>query len=280
MDERVGRRTVLLGGAVAAVGTIAGLATGTLPIARPFGAAGQRVPAPEVRVERVFSRARGREVSLVTVLPIELPIKDLPVCVMLHGRNGSAGTAIPVPMPGALVRAVAHDRMPPFALVAVDGGNSYWHENTPGDDPMRMLLHELPGWLRARHLGRVFAAAGTSMGGFGALLYARRRAERGDPLRAAAAISPAFMTWEEMSKRRAFRDERQWAELDPRNHVAALGPTQLAVWCGAQDPFAEGAREFITRANPSIGYVGPGAHNGAFFDRMVPDLLDFLGAAV
>ena len=277
---RMSRRAVLLSGAAAAVGLIAGVATGTGPIARTLGAAGQRVPQPVVRVERVWSRARGREVGLVTILPTELPIKDMPVCLFLHGLRGAAGSAVPGPFADLLVRQVAHEKVPPFALVAVDGGDNYWHENHPGDDPMGMLLDELPRWLRARHLGDVFAAAGISMGGFGALLYARRRAERGRPVKAAAAVSPGLMTWAEMRKRNAFASERQWAGLDPRNNVAALKGTPVAVWCGAQDPFADGTREFIAKANPRIGYIGPGAHNGQFFDRMVPDLLDFLAAAL
>ncbi|GAA4416447.1 alpha/beta hydrolase-fold protein [Actinokineospora soli] len=276
----VSRRAVLLAGAATAVGGIAGVVTGTVPIARTFGVAGQRVPQPVVRGERVWSRARGREVALVTVLPTELPIKDMPVCLFLHGLRGSAASAVPGPLPDLLVRQVAHEQVKPFALVSVDGGDNYWHENHPGDDPMGMLIDELPHWLKARHLGRVFAAAGVSMGGFGALLYDRRRAERGQPVEAAAAISPGLMTWAEMRKRNAFADEREWAGLDPRNNVAALGGTPVAVWCGAQDPFAAGTREFIAKANPRIGYIGPGAHDGRFFDRMVPDVLAFLAAAV
>jgi S-formylglutathione hydrolase FrmB len=271
----VGRRAVLATGAATIAGVAVGAATGTLT--RLVGAAGQRVPEPVVRAERVYSVARGREVRLVTVLPIEMPIKDLPVCLFLHGLRSTAAGAIPASVVNLVVRSVAHDRIPPFALVAVDGGDSYWHQNRPGDDPMRMLLAELPAWLRARHLGSVFAASGFSMGGFGSLLYARRRAERGDALRGAVAVSPGLMEWSEMRKRGAFRDEREWAGLDPRNNVGALGGTSVAVWCGAQDAFAAGTREFISAARPRIGRILPGRHDGRFQDVVAEDQVEFLG---
>ncbi|UVS77620.1 Putative esterase [Actinokineospora sp. UTMC 2448] len=252
------------------------MASGVRPLARTVGAAGQRVPEPIVRREWVYSAARGRVVGMVSVLPTELLVQDLPVCLFLHGRGGTAATAFPGRLARWLVRQVAYDKAPPFAFVAVDGGDGYWHE-MGGDDPMGMLLREVPGWLAERRLGRVFAVAGISMGGFGALLYARRRAEAGAPVRAAAAISPALITtWDEMRKRGAFRSEEEWLALDPRHNVPR--DTPIAVWCGAQDSFARGTREFIERADPEVGYLGPGGHDGRFYDRVVPDLVTFLAA--
>jgi S-formylglutathione hydrolase FrmB len=264
------RRVVLLAGAATIAGAVVAASTGTLT--RLTGAA-----KPVARTERVYSVARGREVRLVTVLPVEPPVADLPVCLFLHGLRGTAAGAIPPSVTDHLARSVAADRMPPFALAAVDGGDNYWHENHPGDDPMRMLLAEVPAWLRARRLGTVFAASGFSMGGFGSLLYARRRAELGDPLRGVVAVSPGLMEWPEMSRRRAFRDEREWAGLDPRNNVGALGDTPVAVWCGDQDAFAAGTREFIAVARPRIGQILPGRHDGEFQDRVARDQVEFLG---
>ncbi|MGX7827386.1 alpha/beta hydrolase [Actinokineospora sp. 24-640] len=279
------RRSLLLTGAAAVAGTAAAIATGTLPqaalFARTIGAAGQRVPKPVVRTERLRSAARGREVAMVTILPTELPTKNLPVCLFLHGRRGDAATAFPGRLAEHLVSLVAHEAIPPFAFVSVDGGDNYWHESTPGDDPMAMLLDEVPRWLAARHLGAPFACAGISMGGFGALVYARRRCERKAPLRAVATIAPALITnWPEMDKRGIFAGEREWAALDPLRHIPALERTPVGIWCGTEDMFIDGARLFIEQANPAVAYTGPGEHGGGFFDRVVPDVLTWLGDQV
>ncbi|KAA2266165.1 alpha/beta hydrolase [Solihabitans fulvus] len=271
---------------IATAGIAASAATGTLPagvaMRHLLGAAGQS-PVPKrsvVRLERVHSAARGRGVDLLTVLPPNVHTDGLPMSLMLHGLHGSARYAIPGNLPEALARVVAGG-VPPFGFVAVDGGDNYWHENVPGDDPMAMLLDELPRWLAARGLGQPFACTGVSMGGFGALLYDRRRAERGQPVGAIAALSPGLLTsWPEMSKRHAFANEAQWAELDPLRSVDKLGPTPIGVWVGDHDTFIDGTRRFIRDARPSVASITPGGHNDAFFRSVVPDVLRFLGGHV
>ena len=126
--------------------------------------------------------------------------------------------------------------------------------------------------------GMPFACAGISMGGFGALLYARRRAERATRPAAVAAISPALITtWQEMSSRNAFRDAADWASMDPLKHVETLAGVPVGVWCGVEDPFVEGTRKFIAAAKPEIGYTGPGGHADSFYRRVAPDVIGFLG---
>ena len=111
---------------------------------------------------------------------------------------------------------------------------------------MAMLLDEVPRWLKERGYGEPFAVTGVSMGGFGSLLYARRRAERGDPIAAAAVISPGLITtWPEMAKRRAFKNEGEWTSLDPLRHIRSTGPTALGVWIGDRDRFVKGTRRYI-----------------------------------
>ncbi|SDD52335.1 alpha/beta hydrolase [Actinokineospora iranica] len=288
-ERLVRRRSLLIAGAagVATTGIALGALTGSVPmldvVAKAVG--GGAAAEPVVRVERVRSAARGAEVNLVTILPSELPARNLPVCLFLHGLRGSARRAAPTGLAGTLVRGVRSGELPPFAFVAVDGGDNYWHENRVGDNSMAMLLDEVPRWLRERGLGDAtgtpFACAGVSMGGFGSLLYARRRHEQGRPLAAAAAISPGLLTsWREMSTRRAFKNNHEWASLDPLRNVEKLGRTPIGIWCGTEDHFIEGTRKFIRLASPEVAYTGPGGHGDSFYRRIVPDLLAFLGRHV
>jgi len=286
----ISRRSLLLAGtAVAAAGGagtwlafhsdepvktgIAKISASSTPVAR----------ATLTTVERVYSKARSREVDMVIALPSSNPAPGLPVCLFLHGRHGTARTAMPGSMATELRSAVAKSTIPPFALVAVDGGgDGYWHDGTPDGNSMSMLLDEVPGWLAARGLGgeggMPFACAGISMGGFGALLYARRRAERATRPAAVAAISPALITtWQEMSSRNAFRDAADWASMDPLKHVETLAGVPVGVWCGVEDPFIEGSRKFIAAAKPEIGYTGPGGHADSFYRHVAPDVIGFLG---
>ncbi|RZS31354.1 S-formylglutathione hydrolase FrmB [Herbihabitans rhizosphaerae] len=280
--RRIGRRPLLIASVTGLAGAGAAVVAGssTPPDVRPAPAASP-VPHPPAltTVDRVYSPSRRREVEIVTLLPAHRPPGPLPVCLFLHGRFGSARRAVPPGLRDELMSAVARGSVPPFAFVTVDGGgNSYWH-----DDPMRMLLDEVPGWLRARGLGDAatgtpFACAGVSMGGFGALLYARRRQERGNPARAVATIAPALITsWQEMRSRKAFQDMWQWAELDPLRHVKELGRVPVGLWCGTEDPFVEGVRKFVRQARPEVAFLGPGGHNDGFYRRILPDMVRFLG---
>lgn len=237
-----------------------------------------------VSVERVHSQARNRDIDFVVISPKGVPRAGLPVCLMLHGRYGDARNSA-AGIPFWLSAAVARGKMPPFAFLAVDGGgNSYWHRRE-GDDPMWMLLDEIPLWLAARGLGgddgQPFAVSGISMGGFGALLYARRRRERGNPVRAAAVVSPALITsWREMKKRKAFVSEAEWASMDPLRHVSALGTLPLGVWCGTQDRFITGTRKFIKTARPTVASTTPGGHNSRYYRKALPESIAFIGKHV
>jgi pimeloyl-ACP methyl ester carboxylesterase len=298
MDEvrqpDVRRRTVLtsLGFAGLAVTGLGVTASGSPPevreaLARAVGVAGP-VPTGKravIRVDRVYSKARGREVDLLTILPPGVPTSRLPMSILLHGLHGSARWASVGGMNEVLTSAVSRHAVPAYGFVAVDGGDNYWHENTPGDDPMAMLLEEVPRWLAERDLGGPngvpFACTGVSMGGFGALVYARRRAERRQPAGAIAAVSPGLLTsWPEMAKRKAFADEAQWASLDPLRHLDTLGGAPIGVWVGDKDRFIEGTRKLIRSTKLSIASVTPGGHDDTFYRKVVPDVIRFLGKHV
>ncbi|KJK42067.1 esterase [Lentzea aerocolonigenes] len=283
-EPRYSRRTLF-----AAIGVVIATATGVAT----YVSASSQVPEeqiatsdrvsrttgakPAVHFERVYSNARHRWVTLAFYLPTGTPPRGLPMSILLHGLHGDARHAAVGDLADVLASAVKKGSVPAFGFVAVDGGDNYWHENIPGDDPMAMLLDELPQWLRERGYGEPFAITGASMGGFGALLYARRRAERGDPVAATAAISPGLITtWPEMAKRRAFKDEGEWTSLDPLRHLTSTGPTALGVWIGDRDRFIEGTRRFIRDVRPEVGTVKGGGHDDGFYRKVTPDVVQFL----
>src|SRR5580704_162683 len=88
----------------------------------------------------------------------------------LAGPGGSPATLAPV-----LARAMSSARVTRFAIICVDGGETYWHQRADGDDPAGMIVHEvLPRAAAAgMHTGRI-GVAGLSMGGYGALLIAEQ----------------------------------------------------------------------------------------------------------
>ncbi|QWF77436.1 alpha/beta hydrolase [Amycolatopsis sp. CA-230715] len=287
------RRSALIAGA-SALG-VAGFAVGAATNTLPFGESVQRLlgtassgPTGQLgatRVERVWSAARGREVDLLLMLPAKSPQKNLPMSLLLHGLHGSARKAPPTGLQRQLSNDVTRRAVPPFGFVAVDGGDNYWHQVRPGDDPMAMLLEEVPRWLRERGLGGTdglpFACTGISMGGFGSFLYSRRRVERRQPVRAIAAIAPALMTsWHEMSKRKAFRDAADWASMDPLKNLSATKDIPTGLWCGTEDSFIGGVRRFASEAHPLVVHTGRGKHGDAFNRTAVPGVVGFLGKYV
>jgi S-formylglutathione hydrolase FrmB len=300
----VGRRTLLLG-----VSGLAGaLASGCASPMDRRPSPGPAAPGPpsaapgppSVTSRRVHSAARGTDVQLITVVPSGVPAGRLPVCLALHGRYSDAAGLVALGLPD-LLHAAVRAGAPPFALVAVDGGDSYWVARTPGDDPMRMLRTELPGWLVAAGLGAdggvPRTVLGISMGCFGALVYARARAAQAPPttgtadtaapvsgtpgegrLAGVATLSPAlFRSWPAARSVHAFAGQDAWAAAEPLRHpVPAL---RLGVWCGRQDPFYPSARQLVAQQHPALVRLGTGGHTPGYWRRVLPDALRFLATS-
>jgi putative esterase len=228
------------------------------------------VPVAPVATERIRSTARGRDVDLVVIRPSG---KRLPVCLALHGRGAGAGSFLDMGLPQFLT-AATRAGVPPFAVVAVDCGDHYFMGDR-GDDPLRMLTGEVPRWLAERGLPAPTAALGISMGAHGALRLAREI-----DLAVAVAGPALFRDWGEAEVRHAFRDERQWAAVEPLRHTGELTGTALGVWCGTEDPFVDAAREFADRTHPAVAAFDGGAHETGYFLRVLPDMLRFVGVSV
>lgn len=281
------RRAFVLGGSVAggaaAAGGIAAVAAGVVPGKGRLGGlinhcdAGFPTGAEPGRVTRgrFLSTARGREVGwLVALPPGHTSAAGLPLVLVLHGRGGSAASAVDEVHLDRHLAALGR----PVALAAVDGNDSYWHPRTGGDDPLGMLIHELVPLVGAdaTRLG----ALGWSMGGYGALNLARESAagRLGDVrFKAVAALSPALFRNSDDATRGAFDgpdDFYRWGALadDP-----GTGTIAVRVECGASDPFAPMTRRYMERADPRpAGGITGGCHDNAFWQRAAPAALAHL----
>ncbi|GAA2776125.1 alpha/beta hydrolase [Saccharopolyspora taberi] len=272
------RRGFLAAAGAGAVLAGAGVATDVLPggpwLRRHLGLTGADGVVPQAPAQAEFvsrrSAARSREVELMITAPAGSRPERLPVCLALHGRGssarGMAGLGLPQFLTAQFLTATGAR---PFTVVAPDGGEHYWHDDGAGDDPMRMLLEEIPVWLAELGLAAPSAALGISMGGFGALSH---------PAPLKAVISPAlFGSWEESRPLNAFPAREVWEANDPLRHAARIDGRGLGIWCGTADVFYERALDLADRTNAVVTSFEPGDHTDGYWRRALPDALRYLG---
>jgi predicted esterase len=271
------RRALVAGTMGSAAGLVvvgAGLAAGVLPgRARLkaeyhdlFGPHAHIPSAPEgqVRLEQVYSHARGKTVDLFTAVPHgHGDGAGLPVCLILHGVTATpsdyAGFGL-----GRFLTAAVQRGAPPFVLAGADGGVLYWEPDPAGgDDPQRMVTDEMPRWLAARGYDVTRTAAwGWSMGGYGVLRLGEVRPGR---LRAVAVFSP---------------DVTHSPALAADDAVYRTTP--LGIWIGRSDPLFADVRAFVAELprRPQVLAYGDGAHTRAYWDSVTLPAFAFLGAAL
>ncbi len=253
------RRTALRLGAGAAAAAAAGA------LAEPPAG---RADAPATVSGTFVSAARG---GIPTNWAIARPpgrTGTLRPVIALHGKGSSAATVMAGGVESGLAQAVAAG-LPPFAVVAVDGGASYWHRRASGEDAGAMVLGELIPMLSEQGLdtSRV-GFLGWSMGGYGALLLGARLG----PARTAAicAVSPALWLSPGAAAPGAFDGADDFAANDVFG-LPALGSIPLRVDCGYGDPFYAASREFVARLpNPPAGGFAPGGHDGSYWSSQLP----------
>jgi S-formylglutathione hydrolase FrmB len=282
--------------AAAAGAALAGLAGGGCSSTSPAAAGGTPTPTadtgpvpttpppratapsgPAVVAGTTFrSAARGRQVSMVVVTPAGGG-RGLPVCLVLHGRGDDARRAVGLLGLDILLPAATLAGVPPFALVTVDGGTAYWHRRASGDDPESMILDEVRPRLAAAGLRTDrLAAMGWSMGGYGALLLARRHP---DLVVAAAASSPAMWSTYAAGAPGAFDSAADFAAHRILGTAPAPG-VAYRIDCGDADPFAAVSRQAVEQLHPREHSLGPGGHTPAYWRAVAPAQLAFVGAAL
>jgi enterochelin esterase-like enzyme len=282
------RRGFLVGGGLAAAVLVAGgIAWRAVPWRYWLGAAGDAVGVDvpsATRVTRQDFRLDSRFVDesvdySIAWPPGSEPGDPLPVCFALPGRGG----APPTGFADFVAAAVREDESPPYAVVGVDGGISYWHRRKTGEDRLSMLLEELVPLCARRYGlgGRGRAVIGWSMGGYGALLAAETEPGLFD---AVVATGPAVWTSYDammLGPRDAFDDAADFAKHDVIAHADRLAGVPVRVDCGKQDPFY-GYVTYLEAAlpEPSFVHYGRGGHDYEFFRKVAPAEARFIGRAL
>ena len=258
----ISRRAVLRLGAGIAGATALGTAT------RPIAAGADPAAAPTMITGSFISAARG---GIPTNWAIARPpgqTQPLRPVIALHGKGSSAAAVMAGGVEGGLAQAVGAG-LPPFAVVAVDGGGSYWHRRASGEDSGAMVLDELLPMLSEQGLdtSRV-GFMGWSMGGYGALLLGARLG----PARTAAicAVSPALWFSSGASAPGSFDGPEDYAANSVWG-LPALASIPIRIDCGDSDPFYGATKAFIAQLpNPPAGGFSPGGHDGAFWSSQLP----------
>jgi len=246
---------------------MAGVGTPLLPPA-PQEPPPAAVAAPTMVTGSFVSAARG---GIPTNWAIARPpgqAQQLRPVIALHGKGSNAAQVMAGGVEQGLAQAVDAG-LPPFAVVAVDGGGSYWHKRASGEDSGAMVLDELIPMLGDQGLdtSRV-GFLGWSMGGYGALLLGSRLG----PARTAAicAVSPALWLSSGATAPGAFDGPGDFAANSVFG-LPDLPSIPLRIDCGNSDPFYAATRQFIAQLpTPPSGGFSPGGHNGTYWSSQLP----------
>jgi len=249
--------------------TSAGARLAPPPLEPPPGAA-----APTMVTGSFVSAARGGVATNWAIARPPGQTQPLRPVIALHGKGSDAATVMAGGVEQGLAQAVAAG-LPPFAVVAVDGGGSYWHKRTSGEDSGAMVLTELLPMLDGQDLdtSRV-GFLGWSMGGYGALLLGARLG----PARTAAisAVSPALWTSYGATAPGAFDSTGDWS-ANTVFGLPALASIPIRIDCGNSDPFYSATQQFIAQLpTPPSGGFSPGGHDGGYWSQQLPAELTWM----
>ena len=276
------RRGFLVGGAaltgVAAAGVaVAGAHDG--PVSEPPP---DVTPASVDRGSFVSRHRPGVDTNWVVLRPPGAPAV-LPVVVALHGLRQDAETVVgsSLYVDRYLTAAVA-DGVPPFAVVAVDGGTSYWHRRPDGEDTGAMVVDELLPLLAEQGLdvGRI-GLLGWSMGGYGALRLGGLLGP--DRVGAVVASSPAIWQDADSASRSGFADAAEYEEFTVVGHQADLDGVAVRIDCGTGDPFYRDVQDYVAGFPDGSAVTStfePGGHTPGYWRRMLPAQLRYLVTSV
>jgi hypothetical protein len=225
-------------------------------------------PAPTYVSGSFVSAARGGVATNWAIARPPGQTGPLRPVIALHGKGQDAAGVMAGGVEQGLAQAVT-EGIPPFAVVAVDGGGGYWHERASGEDSGAMALNELIPMLSGQGLdtSRV-GFLGWSMGGYGALLLgARLGAAR---TAAICAVSPALWTSSGATAPGAFDGSDDYAANSVWG-LPALASIPIRIDCGNSDPFIAATKQYVAQLpNPPAGGFSPGGHDGSFWSSQLP----------
>lgn len=290
------RRAVLLGGTTAGVAVVAGAAVGveqgvlpgrpwlqaTLHLNGSSGTVPDVEPGPVETGSFISSARLGVETGWCLIHPPGQH-RRLPLVVALHGL-GEDHASLLGPSFGLdrFLAAAVDAGVPPFAIAAADGGTSYWHPRPDGEDASSMVTDELLPRLRERGVrtGRI-GLIGWSMGGYGALRLAGELGAR--RVAGVVAASPAIWSDADDASASGFDGPEEYERYSVVGHQGDLDGIPVRVDVGTGDPFYRDVQDYVNGFGDGAEVTStfePGAHDPAYWRRMLPDELAFLGAAV
>lgn len=287
-DGRIGRRALLVGATGATALGTAGVALGVPGVRHKLRTLSRPDPVPPHAIPRgptgsvvtgsFASAAMGRAIGWSVAYPAgSAPGTALSMLLVLHGRGDDHRAVLGGHALGAYLSGAVRSGVPPYALVAVDGGDhSYWHRRSSGEDPQAMITAELLPVLTRRGLRtHRIGLAGWSMGGYGALLLAEHLGRA--RVAVVAVDSPALWTRAGDSAPGAFDGRGDFLAHDVIGQHAGLAGIPIRVTCGTSDPFLPGVRAFLRVVPGADQDLRPGAHNLAFWQYAAPAQLAFVG---
>lgn len=285
MDEtdRRGRRTVgrraVLGAGILGLGAAAGAGVVLHRVdERVGGVVGGRAPAEGVEMSSGSFASRHRDGAETGWMLARPSGVDGPrALVVLHGKGGDHRAAFESLQLDRALATVVEDGVAPFAVMSVDGGDTYWHARADGTDSGAMVTEELLPLLEDEGVrtDRV-ALLGWSMGGYGALLLAGRLGRR----RVACVVAESAALWHSPgeSAAGAFDDAEDYESHLVMGRQADLRGIPVRVDCGTEDPFyaanvtyAQGFSSGVTTR------FGPGGHTTEYWRGHAVSQLTWVG---
>jgi enterochelin esterase-like enzyme len=259
------RKVVVRGGLAAAAAAMAG------------GCSGHQESKGRVEEHAFTSKARGNERTGWSLIlpPGKRPTR---LVVALHGLHEDHDS-LTEPSFG-LDRALAayvDAGGTPYAIAAPDGGTTYWHPRPDGEDAGAMVVDELLPRLARMGLDTDrFGLIGWSMGGYGALRLAGILGPR--RVSAVVASSPALWTYAEDASPSGFATPQEYAEYSVMHDQARLRGIPTRIDVGRSDPFHDAVETYVAGFDQKVvSTSGPGGHDRAYWQRMLPAQLAFLG---
>lgn len=201
----------------------------------------------------------------------------MPVALFLHGTGADHRMVFDELDAGGVLAGYVAGGGTPFAIAAIDGGETWWHRRESGTDTQSMLVEEFVPLLARQGVdtGRL-AVFGLSMGGFGALLLASQHRVAG--LRAVAAMSPAVWSLYDAGRSDNFDSAADFAANDIFALRPELEPLPKRIDCGTADNLLFSVQDYVKDLpGAHEGGFQAGGHDSGYWRSILPDVLAFLG---